>query len=40
MNFYEKYLPLLNLNDSEYPVIVLTGGRGSMKTGGQDGQTA
>jgi hypothetical protein len=33
MIFYEKYKPLLFLNDSEYDVIALTGGRGSLKTG-------
>lgn len=33
MLFYEKYEPLLNLNNSKYSVIVLTGGRGSEKTG-------
>ena len=33
MKFYKKYNPLLNLNNSKYSVIALTGGRGSMKTG-------
>ena len=33
MFFYEKYLPLLELNNSKYDVIVSTGGRGSLKTG-------
>lgn len=33
MQFYHKYEPLLNLNNSEFSVIALTGGRGSQKTG-------
>ena len=33
MIFYKKYLPLLYLNHSKYDFIILTGGRGSMKTG-------
>ncbi len=32
MKFYERYEPLAYLNDSEYDVIALTGGRGSGKT--------
>lgn len=31
--FYKKYRPLLNLNHSEFFVIVVTGGRGGEKTG-------
>lgn len=33
IDFYKKYRPLLDLNQSKYSVIVLTGGRGSEKTG-------
>lgn len=33
MDFYYKYSPLLDLNNSKYSVIALTGGRGSEKTG-------
>lgn len=33
MKFYKKYRPLLELNHSKYDFIILTGGRGSMKTG-------
>jgi len=33
MKFYKKYKPLLELNNSKFNVIALTGGRGSMKTG-------
>lgn len=33
MEFYHKYSPLLELNNSKYSVIALTGGRGSEKTG-------
>lgn len=33
MKFYKKYKPLLELNNSKFSVIALTGGRGSMKTG-------
>ncbi len=33
MKFYKKYRPLLELNNSKYFYIILTGGRGSMKTG-------
>lgn len=33
MEFYKKYKPLLDLNNSKYSVIALTGGRGSEKTG-------
>ena len=33
MIFYKKFKPLLELNHSKYDFIVLTGGRGSMKTG-------
>ena len=33
MKFYKKYKPLLELNNSKYSVIALTGGRGSEKTG-------
>lgn len=33
MKFYHRYEPLLELNKSKYSVIVLTGGRGSQKTG-------
>lgn len=32
MKFYKKYKPLLELNNSKYSVIALTGGRGSGKT--------
>lgn len=32
MKFYKKYSPLLNLNNSAYDIIALTGGRGSGKT--------
>lgn len=33
MIFYKKYLPLLNMDNQEYDTFVLTGGRGSLKTG-------
>ena len=33
MLFYKKYKPLLELNNSKFNVIALTGGRGSQKTG-------
>ena len=33
MIFYKKYLPLLHMNKGEYDTFVLTGGRGSLKTG-------
>lgn len=33
MKFYKRYKPLLELNNSVFDVIALTGGRGSMKTG-------
>lgn len=32
MDFYRKYLPLLHLNERQYNVIALTGGRMSGKT--------
>ncbi len=33
MEFYKKFEPLLHMDDGEYSTFVLTGGRGSMKTG-------
>lgn len=33
MKFYKKYRPLLELNNSKFYIIALTGGRGSLKTG-------
>lgn len=33
MKFYKKFKPLLNLESARYDTFVLTGGRGSLKTG-------
>ena len=33
MQFYKKYEPLLKLDSGRYDTFVLTGGRGSLKTG-------
>ena len=33
MIFYEKYMPLLYMDNKEFDTFVFTGGRGSMKTG-------